>query len=489
MNKDNGPIPTSPRFALINKDTPETPRDLATEETVVDGSNANNPLYDVELSWSQPRFSPDFYTAYLFIYSENKTLSLNITGNSTSALYKDVALGIYYEVTLVAISRKGRSLPATLYRYLNSTASPLAPKKSTISTEVILIVVFPFIIVGLALMVLCNQCLVKRIRTNYFKQSEEKDVSAVNYTITEPSVREQDDEWEIQIEKLIIKDVLGEGAFGVVRRGCIITENENVEVAIKMLRDNPTQDELKQFYQEIDIMKSVPPHPHLVSLIGCITRANKWPLLVVEYCSKGDLQSYLRSAWDKLTNPSVFGRVEVPNTKYASNILYDLQAVCIEKNIPQPKDLISFARQIALGMEYLSSLKVIHRDLAARNVLVCENNAIKISDFGLSRDVYHNNVYCKTTGGKVPIRWLALESVTHQIYTTQSDVWSFGILLWEIVTLGSTPYPGVATEDLLLLLKGGYRMERPSNCSDEMYVLIQLERNEKGAFFSQIIYL
>lgn len=120
--------------------------------------------------------------------------------------------------------------------------------------------------------------------------------------------------------------------------------------------------------------------------------------------------------------------------------------------------------------EYLSSLKLIHRDLAARNVLICDDNTVKISDFGLSRDVYHDKVYCKTTGGKLPLRWMALESMTHQVYTTQSDVWSFGILLWEIVTLGSTPYPGVSTGDLLPLLKSGYRMEKPTNCSKELLV-------------------
>jgi tyrosine-protein kinase receptor torso len=111
---------------------------------------------------------------------------------------------------------------------------------------------------------------------------------------------------------------------------------------------------------------------------------------------------------------------------------------------------------------------VVHRDLAARNVLVCENHTVKVSDFGLSRDVYQDNVYCKSGGGKLPIRWMALESLTHQRYTTQSDVWSFGILLWEIATLGSTPYVGVHSSDLLTFLKNGNRLKCPPSCSSDL---------------------
>ncbi|XP_031831224.1 uncharacterized protein LOC116426431 isoform X9 [Nomia melanderi] len=183
-----------------------------------------------------------------------------------------------------------------------------------------------------------------------------------------------------------------------------------------------------------------------------------------------DVNSFTDSGIDHSSNNSAGNGPNYQNVNVIVNRLYDIQqdvARCTET--VSALDLLNFARQIVTGMEFLSSSRIIHRDLAARNILVCAGAIVKISDFGLSRDVYQENLYRKQGNGKLPLKWMAIEALTHQIYTTQSDVWSFGILLWEIVTMGAHPYPDVSMNAILKFLKSGYRMGRPFNCSVELY--------------------
>ncbi|ODN05359.1 Fibroblast growth factor receptor 3 [Orchesella cincta] len=147
------------------------------------------------------------------------------------------------------------------------------------------------------------------------------------------------------------------------------------------------------------------------------------------------------------------------------------KADCVWHDLSESKCLI---RVHYTFQEFLSTNKVVHRDLAARNILLSGRNRIlKISDFGLSRDVYEQNLYKISSKGSIPVKWLAPECLLKDVYTMKSDVWSYSILLWEIFTYGGCPYPGVSTNNVFDLLKNGYRMDRPEHCPEDVYELMR----------------
>ncbi|XP_026780945.1 fibroblast growth factor receptor 1-A isoform X2 [Pangasianodon hypophthalmus] len=268
----------------------------------------------------------------------------------------------------------------------------------------------------------------------------------------------QDPRWELPRDKLVLGKPLGEGCFGQVVMGEVLgmdkdKPNRVTKVAVKMLKSDATEKDLSDLISEMEMMKIIGKHKNIINLLGACTQDG--PLyVIVEYASKGNLREYLRAR-------------RPPGMEYC----YNPDQVPVET--VSIKDLVSCAYQVARGMEYLASKKCIHRDLAARNVLVTEDNVMKIADFGLARDIHHIDYYKKTTNGRLPVKWMAPEALFDRIYTHQSDVWSFGVLLWEIFTLGGSPYPGVPVEELFKLLKEGHRMDRPSTCTHELYMMMR----------------
>uniref|UniRef100_A0A7N5JE84 Fibroblast growth factor receptor 2 n=1 Tax=Ailuropoda melanoleuca TaxID=9646 RepID=A0A7N5JE84_AILME len=217
--------------------------------------------------------------------------------------------------------------------------------------------------------------------------------------------------------------------------------------------NDATEKDLSDLVSEMEMMKMIGKHKNIINLLGACTQDG--PLyVIVEYASKGNLREYLRAR-------------RPPGMEYS----YDINRVPEEQMTF--KDLVSCTYQLARGMEYLASQKCIHRDLAARNVLVTENNVMKIADFGLARDINNIDYYKKTTNGRLPVKWMAPEALFDRVYTHQSDVWSFGVLMWEIFTLGGSPYPGIPVEELFKLLKEGHRMDKPANCTNELYMMMR----------------
>uniref|UniRef100_A0A674MM73 Fibroblast growth factor receptor n=1 Tax=Takifugu rubripes TaxID=31033 RepID=A0A674MM73_TAKRU len=267
-----------------------------------------------------------------------------------------------------------------------------------------------------------------------------------------------DPDWEFPRENLTLGKPLGEGCFGQVVRAEAYGINKDspdqaTTVAVKMLKDDATDKDLADLISEMELMKVMDKHKNIINLLGVCTQDG--PLYVlVEYASKGSLREYLRAR-------------RPPGMDYT----FDVTKVPEEQLTF--KDLLSCAYQVARGMEYLASKRCIHRDLAARNVLVTEDNVMKIADFGLARGVHQIDYYKKTTNGRLPVKWMAPEALFDRIYTHQSDVWSFGVLMWEIFTLGGSPYPGIPVEELFKLLKEGHRMDKPSNCTHELYMMMR----------------
>ncbi|XP_067682069.1 uncharacterized protein [Haliotis asinina] len=269
------------------------------------------------------------------------------------------------------------------------------------------------------------------------------------------------DEWELDPKQLKFSTQLGQGAFGKVVTGYYCDQ----KVAIKLIKEGAPLSYKEDLVAEINLMKRVGSHPNIVAMIGACT-LNEPIALIMEFIPHGNLQNFMKKC-----------RLEGDLRKRsdgASEIAYSMvdDSGGIENYFITPTDMLSFARQVAMAMEYLTDRRYVHRDLAARNVLLGPNKVVKLCDFGLSRDIYNDNQYKKLTNGKLPLKWMAIESLRDRVFTTQSDVWSFGILLWEIVTMGASPYPHIALSDLYYVLVNGYRMEKTSNCSDELYALM-----------------
>ncbi|KAK9511749.1 hypothetical protein O3M35_000352 [Rhynocoris fuscipes] len=236
-----------------------------------------------------------------------------------------------------------------------------------------------------------------------------------------------DEEWELPRERVRLIRELKRGNFGVVCEGILSPQGTTVAVKMSLETDSKGRDAF-QFLNEAIVMKQFTEAYHIVKLIGIVSRDRPF-MVVMEMMANGDLKSYLRE--------------------------------CRNKRPPSPASMILMAAQIADGMAFLESAKFVHRDLAARNCMVSDNMVVKIGDFGMTRDIYESDYYRKGNRGLLPIRWMAPESLNDGVFTSKSDAWSYGIVLWEMATLASQPYQGKSNEEVLQYVISGNKLELP----------------------------
>ncbi|XP_008286630.1 vascular endothelial growth factor receptor 1-like isoform X1 [Stegastes partitus] len=295
-------------------------------------------------------------------------------------------------------------------------------------------------------------------------------------------------QWEFPRERLKLGKPLGRGAFGKVMQASafgIDNATSCKTVAVKMLKEGATASEHKALMTELKILNHIGNHLNVVNLLGACTKPGGPLMVIVEYCRFGNLSTFLKNKRDVFVHNRPAGDKDGGCVSSASDKQSSIRAEIDDKgkkdNGLDPKcasnsplfleDLICFSFQVARGMEFLASRKCIHRDLAARNILLSDNKVVKICDFGLARDIYKDPDYVRKGDARLPLKWMSPESIFDKVFTTQSDVWSYGILLWEIFSLGASPYPGLhIDEEFCHRLKGGTRMRAPEYSTAEMWV-------------------
>ncbi|NWY27832.1 CSF1R factor, partial [Pheucticus melanocephalus] len=471
------------------------------------------------IEWYQcPVYSDRYSEDYRLISNDSRPQVVNVlpfqeVEVESSILFKE--LGDNFTFCCVAINGEGNA--SDMFHSLTITRSIVAfPNKlfnPVLSTCIGALVLLLLLL--LFLLYKYNQKPKYQVRWKIIEACEGN-----NYIFIDPTQLPYNEKWEFPRNNLQFGKTLGAGAFGKVVEATAFglgKEDSVLKVAVKMLKSSADRDEQEALMSELKIMSHLGHHENIVNLLGACTCGG--PILVItEYCRYGDLLNFLRkktesiiiqdSALDtSLDSAADYKNIELekkyihsdsgfssqgletyvemrPVSSSSSSAASDSAQVRGEsleddeaREDLRPlnlSDLLQFSSQVAQGMAFLASKNCIHRDLAARNVLISDGRVAKICDFGLARDIMNDSNYVVKGNARLPVKWMAPESIFDCIYTVQSDVWSYGILLWEIFSLGKSPYPGmVVNSKFYSMVKQGYQMARPDFAPLEMYSIMQ----------------
>ncbi|XP_030647459.1 tyrosine-protein kinase RYK [Chanos chanos] len=251
----------------------------------------------------------------------------------------------------------------------------------------------------------------------------------------------------ISRERVTLRDVLHEGTFGRIFHGVLVDEKDpskEKQVFVKTVKDHASEVQITMMLTESCKLRGLH-HRNLLPISHVCTEDGEKPMVLLPYMNWGNLKLFLR------------------------------QCKLAEANNPQAisqQDLVHMAIQIACGMSYLARREVIHKDLAARNCVIDDTMQVKITDNALARDLFPMDYHCLGDNENRPVRWMALESLLNNDFSSASDVWAFGVTLWELMTLGQTPYVDIDPFEMAAYLKDGYRIAQPINCPDELFAVM-----------------
>ncbi|XP_059198510.1 ephrin type-A receptor 6-like [Centropristis striata] len=430
----------------------------------------------IALSWQQPEQSALPVLDYEIKYYEKEHEQLSYSSTRTrapSVIISSLKPATWYVFSVRTRTPAGYSSYSPKYEYRTTGDS-----SDIVSDQGQVLVIVTAAVGGFTLLVILTLFLLITGRCQwYFKAkmtSEEKRRTTyqnghVPYpgiktyvdpdTYEDPTQAVHEFTKEIDPSRIRIERVIGAGEFGEVCSGRLRTPGKKeISVAIKTLKGGYVERQRRDFLREASIMGQFD-HPNIIRLEGVVTKSRP-VMIVVEYMENGSLDSFLRQ--------------------------HDGHFTVIQ--------LVGMLRGIASGMKYLSDMGYVHRDLAARNILVNSNLVCKVSDFGLSRVLEDDpEAAYTTTGGKIPIRWTAPEAISYRKFSSASDAWSYGIVMWEVMSYGERPYWEMSNQDVILSIEEGYRLPAPMGCPVALHQLMlhcwQKERNHRPKFTDVVSFL